>query len=90
MFPNLVLDMSDLEFMREHYSVGPQIVDSVIVDATKALLQGGMVHVERQSENAAPVRVVTISSVEDFNRFWGSMFSAKKTETKDESDNECD
>jgi hypothetical protein len=39
--PNLTLDMSELEFMQEHYSFGPQIVDSVAVEATKALLQGG-------------------------------------------------
>ena len=38
--PNLILDMSELEFLREHYSFGPQIVDSVVVEATKALLQG--------------------------------------------------
>ncbi len=34
--------MSELEFMQEHYSFGPQIVDSVVVEATKALLQGGI------------------------------------------------
>jgi len=73
--PNLILDMSELEFMQKHYSFGPQIVDSVAAEATKALLQGGRIFVERRYENALPDRLVTISSVEDFNRFWASLFS---------------
>jgi hypothetical protein len=70
--------MCELEFMREHYSFGPQIVDSVVVEATKALLQGGHIYVERQYESAPPDRLMTISSIEDFNRFWGSLFSNRE------------
>lgn len=73
--PNLTLDMSELEFMQEHYSFGPQIVESVVAEATKALLQGGRVFVERRYENAPADRLVTITSIEDFNRFWSSLFS---------------
>jgi hypothetical protein len=73
--PNLTLDMSELEFMQEHYSFGPQIVDSVAVEATKALQQGGRIVVERRYEHAPADQLVTISSVEEFNRFWASLFS---------------
>lgn len=72
---NLSLDMSELEDLKSNYAFGAPLVESVAIEANKVLLQGGQVIVERRYANAPPDRLHTLSSVEEFNKFWDSFFA---------------
>lgn len=72
---NLLLDMTDLEDMKANFGFATSFIDKLADEANKVLLQGGEVIVERRYTNAPPDRLHTITSVEAFTTFWGSIFA---------------